>query len=218
MKILSSFWLKMIAITAMTIDHVGMIFFPQYIFLRIIGRLAFPIMAFALTEGYRHTKNHVNYMIRLLIFAVLSAIPFYLLFGTIGDVYFTLFLSLLALYCYEKANNNIWVVLLISMLAIPFDWSIFGVWVTFVFYKARQDTLKMLLWISAMLILFYAGLWIYGLWGNGFGLLKSHLFQVGVLLSLFLIQMYNGKRGPNLQYVFYIYYPFHLLVLYFLIN
>ncbi|MFN2363319.1 MAG: TraX family protein, partial [Halarsenatibacteraceae bacterium] len=78
---MSSFQIKMVAITTMLIDHIGSIIFPEYIILRVIGRLAFPLFAFLITEGYRHTSNINRYLVRLSIFALISQYPFWLAFG-----------------------------------------------------------------------------------------------------------------------------------------
>jgi len=72
--------LKLIALITMIIDHVGAIFFPQYIWLRYIGRLSMPIYAFLLVQGYKHTRSFTRYAIRLAVFALLSEVPYDLLF------------------------------------------------------------------------------------------------------------------------------------------
>lgn len=73
---LSLFHLKCIAITVMTIDHIGALFFPGQIWLRTIGRIAFPIYAFLIANGFLHTHSRSRYLVRLLGFALLSQIPY----------------------------------------------------------------------------------------------------------------------------------------------
>lgn len=68
-KRMSAFTLKLIALVTMIIDHVGAIFFPQFIWLRYIGRLSMPIYAFLLVQGYMHTRNFNRYALRMGIFA-----------------------------------------------------------------------------------------------------------------------------------------------------
>ena len=81
---LDSFTLKMIAIISMLADHIGYIFFPQDMVFRAVGRIAFPIFCFLIIEGFHHTRNHTNYLIRLCIFAIISEIPFDLLRNSYG--------------------------------------------------------------------------------------------------------------------------------------
>ena len=100
---LSGSTLKVIAILAMTVDHIGAFLFPDILWLRYIGRLTFPIMGFFVYEGWRHTRNIRRYGLRLLLFAAVSEIPFNLIHagGLIAPHHqnngFTLLLGLLAL-------------------------------------------------------------------------------------------------------------------------
>ena len=77
---MSAFTLKMIALVTMIIDHVGAVFFPEIIWLRYIGRISMPIYAFLLVQGYQHTRDFKRYVIRMAIFAVVSEVPYDLLF------------------------------------------------------------------------------------------------------------------------------------------
>ena len=104
---INGFTLKWIAIVSMLIDHMGAILFPQYIEMRIVGRLAFPIYCFLLAEGAVHTSNIRRYEIRLLAFACLSDIPFDLaFFGGVTlehqNVFFTLLLGVLVIEQFQK--------------------------------------------------------------------------------------------------------------------
>ena len=96
--------LKIIAIVSMITDHVGFVFFPHELIFRYIGRIAFPIYCFLLTEGFFHTRSIYRYLARMGLFAVLSEIPFnlglyhVLIYRWNINVFFTLFLGLLVMY------------------------------------------------------------------------------------------------------------------------
>ena len=70
--------LKWIAIVTMTIDHIGLILYPEYIVLRYIGRLAFPLFAYLLILGMESTRSVMKYFLRLFSFALISQTPFYI--------------------------------------------------------------------------------------------------------------------------------------------
>ena len=104
---LNSANLKIIAMVTMLIDHVGAVIFPQFIILRIIGRIAFPIFAYELVEGYFHTSNIWRYILRLLVFGVISEFFFDMaFFGYLGpehqNVMFELAFGLILLWLLES--------------------------------------------------------------------------------------------------------------------
>ena len=72
--------LKLLACLTMLIDHIGALFFPQFQWMRIIGRLSFPLYCFLLSEGIHYTRNPMKYGLRLLLVAVLTELPYDLLF------------------------------------------------------------------------------------------------------------------------------------------
>ena len=107
----SSFALKIIAIICMLCDHFGDSIIKSFSFLNVIGRIAFPIFAFQITEGYTHTKDLKKYFKRLIIFAIISQIPFMLFLSTFTssytlNIFFTLLLGLLSIYIYNKIPNK----------------------------------------------------------------------------------------------------------------
>lgn len=107
---MSAFVLKIIAYITMFIDHLGYVVNNgKFSYFNFIGRLAFPIFAFQISEGYIHTKNLKKYFFRLLLFALVSQIPFILFVSTVTksfslNVFFTLLLGLLAIFVYEKVQ------------------------------------------------------------------------------------------------------------------
>ncbi len=81
---MSSFWIKIIATITMLIDHIGFVLFPENILLRIIGRVSMPLFAFQIAVGFEKTKSREKYILRMLIFALVSQIPFSLMYDTQG--------------------------------------------------------------------------------------------------------------------------------------
>ena len=121
---LTNFQLKIIALVTMIIDHAGMIFQGyndwDLSWMRLIGRISFPIFAFLISEGCRHTKNMKKYMLRLLIFAVIIHLAFalkdvlaYFLSTDLGsfgflpnlNIFFTLFFGVTSVFFYEKIDG-----------------------------------------------------------------------------------------------------------------
>lgn len=207
MKILNTFTLKMIAIISMLIDHVGYIFFPSVMMFRIIGRLAFPIFAYVLAEGFVYTKDVKKYLLRLGLFALLSEIPYDLAFkGSMlefshQNVFFTLFFGVLMLYAMSRVKNIFiqYATVLVALLVCQFlhtDYSSIGVLLVFVFYVFRQRTVEKLLIVGFIFL---------GLTGD---------LQLYALLALLLIVLHNGEQGPKMKAFFYLFYPAHLLILY----
>src|SRR5258706_14601073 len=111
---MSSFQIKLLAIIFMLIDHIGLYFFPQIILLRAIGRLSFPLFAWLIASGAIHTSSINFYLKRLFIFGCISQIPFILVNRFFNpnfwelNIFFTLFLGLLAIkFLKEKRNNSV---------------------------------------------------------------------------------------------------------------
>lgn len=214
---LDNFTLKLIAIISMTLDHIGYIFVPTdataYLALRGIGRVAFPIFCFLIVEGFHHTKSPVNYLVRLLIFAFLSEIPFDLAFfnktfdWNHQNVFFTLAIGLACLFCLEEMKIKRWyAVFLLLLFAISYfincDYGTGGVLLICMFYFTGNSKDKF--WMQFIL----AGLIFY---------LFYNVAELCGLIAIILIFFYNGKRGYNkAQWLFYFFYPLHLIILHFI--
>jgi hypothetical protein len=201
----------------MIIDHYGAIFQNGVNIYRIIGRIAFPVYCFLLVEGYFHTREVKKYGKRLLLFAVISEIPFDLAFyGKVGfahqNIFFTLFIGLAAIYFIENKEgkysfNNSIVIAAAGILAmvLSVDYNIMGVIYILSFYFTRNFPRN-------KQILYMAGIMLFT------NLMSSPLQQFS-LLALPLIYFYNGELGQKnkfLQIMFYAAYPLHLLLFYFL--
>ena len=202
--------LKWIAVLTMIIDHVGAILFPDQIWMRIIGRVAFPVYAYCLAEGFRHTGNYRRYLGRLALFALLSEIPFDLAFYGVPfsfahqNVFFTLTLGLILLraleLCREQLLFGAGAFVLLGLLAevLHTDYGAEGLLMVFAFYLAQQGTSPWIGWGIFVLI-------------NLFGYVGG--LQWAAILALLPIGLYNGKAGKKKQRFFYWIYPLHLLLL-----
>lgn len=219
--------LKLIAIITMLIDHVGAIFYPNVIIFRMIGRLAFPIFAFLIAQGYFYTKNIKKYLLRLTIFAFISEIPYDLAFSSKNvmvdfqqqNVIFTLLIGLFSIIIYEylKDKNKFLAfvsVFTLSLIAffLKTDYYMFGVLSVFSCYYFK-DNMKDL----SFYIIYLNGLLFLAIWaGDNYRSNPLNFVQLLAPLSLIFIKYFNGKKGYSLKYFFYLFYPLHLLTLYFL--
>ena len=208
---LSQEGLKAIACAAMLLDHVGAVFFPQNLWLRVIGRVAFPIYCFLLAEGVRHTQNPLRYGLRLLIGLVLAEIPFDLaLFGEISfahqSVMFTLLLAFLAIQAAKHFSGPMRFLGLIPILLaelLQTDYGAMGVLTAVLFYITRDMEEKNLLQSLGLLAL-------------GISVFTTSFIQPLAVLAMIPISMYSGKKSTGsraLQWAFYLFYPLHLLIL-----
>lgn len=217
--------LKIIAIVTMLIDHIGAVLFPEVMILRIIGRLAFPIFTYLIVEGFFHTRDVKKYLIRLFIFGLISEVPFDLanfdtpLYMGYQNVFFNLALGLLAITIFERYKEKSLVLasfslILIMVIATMFntDYNFLGILCVFVFYRFRDDTMmKYKLFIALMTLPSILG--AVSLISIGEPLFIGIFIQAFAVLAIIPIQLYNGEKGLNLKYMFYAFYPVHLLVL-----
>lgn len=250
--------LKAIAIISMLIDHIGAIFIPGntpvYMVFRGIGRLAFPIFAFLIVEGFYHTRSVKKYLLRLGSFALISEIPFDLAFyrclgyGDIlaqiktvfqtassknynneynnikrlmltqlmerQNIFFTLFLGLLLITLMNRVETyfkkKIFIAILIDILLIAVfcfaaymlntDYDYAGILTIASFYILRRDNIALTI----------ALLFIFG-YILGHGQLTVSILAV---FSMPAIVLYNGKKGKDIKYLFYAFYPVHLSLLF----
>lgn len=218
--------LKGIAAALMLTDHVGAILLPEAPVLRCVGRLAFPIFAFFIAEGYAHTRNFGRYFRRLAILAVVSEIPFNLENGAVFDltrqnVLFTFCLALLTLRGLEALGRERgfgrWagcgLVLAAGFAAGELLRTDYGGWgvVTVALLQLCRDGKYAKLWLLLAMA---------AVNGLGMGSLTMPVFggempiQIFAVAALPVIWLYNGQAGPKgLRRAFYVFYPAHLLVL-----
>lgn len=191
----------------MALDHTGAVLYPSQIWLRCLGRIAFPIFCFLIVEGFFHTHDVRRYMGRLGIFALISEIPYDLAFRGVPleyahqNVFFTLLIGIGMMVLLER--NREWpvkaVILLLAMwlaVLIRSDYNFRGVLLIFVFY------------------IFHESRWLAVTAGGFWNFLYQGVIQKYGVLSVLPLALYNGERGRKMKYFFYIFYPAHLLLLY----
>ena len=203
--------LKWLAIITMTLDHIGLVLYPQYTVLRYVGRLAFPLFAYLLVLGVESTRNLRSYFNRLILFAIVSQIPFALANGVQPweklNIFFTLALGLVTVYLMDMNSPFIFIPLAASFL--PVDYGVYGTATVLFFYLLRRD------WKVGTSLFVLVNVVLYVIEPN---------YQPLALLALPLILLHNSG-GLNLggsgkaqtvfkKYFFYVYYPLHLLVLF----
>ncbi len=202
------------------------------IIFRLIGRIAFPIFCFLLIQGYLHTKDDkkrlLKYWARLLMFAIISEIPFNLLnSGKISNIYyqnvfFTLFLGLSSLCVFEYLKPHSKILSILSIVCINLfavalrtDYCMLMMLFIYSIYFYVKSQKESILWISFSCIAVLEVI-EYIPW-NDISVLSILPIYWGILLAIPFISNYNGQLGKKskfLKYLFYSYYPLHLMVLY----
>ena len=237
---ISSVGLHIFAMIFMLMDHMWATVFTNTQWLTQVGRLAFPIFAFMIVDGYTHTKNLKKYVIRLLAFALISEIPFNLMTG--GRVFyyvhqnvlwtFLIGIGLMHLNELARKKGKLWLTALTAVSTVALGY-ILG-YITFVDYNAAGI-------LTVLLFYFFRGRkwWcmlgqLAGLYYINVELLQGLYFEVELfghnfeivqqgiaVLSLVFIWLYKGRQGKKskvFQYFCYAFYPAHMLILWIIMN
>ncbi len=246
---MSTFTLKIIACITMLIDHITVLFVPEdygylfhldigsyerditlYVIGRVIGRIAFPLFAFLIVQGFFHTRNVKKYMLRLAIFALISEIPYDFAMWGFPDpkfiffrqnIFFTLLLGLIAITCLDwiqknyknkiqggmnSQNARFFTNLYSSIVIIAASVSLILINGSYLEYGYGV----------LVIIGFYFGYRSKWVTLIIFILLTGFLcgdIQFMAILAAPFIHLYNGEKGPSYKYAFYLFYPIHLVVL-----
>ncbi len=216
---LSGNQLKLIAMAAMTCDHVGLYLLPQLPLLRILGRLALPIYAYMIAEGCRYTHDRGRYLGRLALLALVCQVVYFFAMGSLYQcILVTFSLSVVLIWGLERAGEGgpgekllaaagvlgVWFLCEILPRALPagdfaIDYGFFGVLLPVLVYFGRDKRKKL-----ALLTL---GLCLLGIACGG--------VQWWALAAVPLMACYSGRRGSwRMGSLFYLYYPAHLVVIY----
>lgn len=237
--------LKLIALISMLMDHTAAVVFPclmikhevycidfsveyasmalsqggagwLYILYQVmrrgIGRLAFPVYCFLLVEGFERTRSRARYACRLFLFALISEVPFDLAFHARSvfvyyqNVFFTLLLGFLMMWAMKALEERALMPLLRwAGTGFAFLAAAFAAEAIYCDYGANGIT------AIALLYLFRKNKW-----RQIFAGIIAFLWEITAPLAFLFIGLYDGKRGLRLKYVFYLFYPLHLLILYYI--
>ncbi len=245
---MSSNILKLIACFTMLLDHTGYMMIANGVgdydialLLRLLGRISFPIFAFLISEGFKHTKNVVYYTARLFIAGIISEIPFNLCFhGKLIyrdslNIMFTFAISLVMLIftdmCIKSQRKEIRLFFFLPLMAacyfadsLSVDYGYFAILLVFLFYISDSNSISKKLILVPILLLFSARMIILAFLKMDSATLWQQM-QLFSALSFIPIVFYNGKSGSSSrtkgvrkvkQYLFYLFYPAHLIALYFI--
>ena len=226
--------LRLIAIVLMVSDHIWATYMSFGNWMTYIGRMAFPIFAFQIAEGFVHTKNFKKYALRLLGFALITELPFNLFYSSRWfnpyhqNVLFTFLLGLMAIKVIDNLKKNhrakdialsvLWLLLIVIASVIGFvDYGLNGVLMVVLFYIFRDFPFAWVLQLIAMVcinVIFFEGQVIpTEIFGN-YVEIPTQAFAV---FSLIPIWLYGGRKGMSnkaLQYGSYAFYPVHMIILY----
>lgn len=245
---LTSSALKLIALVSMIVDHIGAFIVKNYVIkagffsqttvdmlndwkqenaflyygyhtMRGVGRLAFPIYCFLLVEGFKYTKNRTKYCLRLLIFAIISEIPFDLAFKGVWwypsyqNVFFTLLLGFIGMWSMDVimkklSNEDLWpyikiclcIVIVALLMGVGYflktDYNMYGVMTIMIMYMLRHSVVSESI-MGGLVLCFMSG------------------SEWPVIFAVPLMLLYNGKKGNGPKYLFYLAYPLHIIIIYF---
>lgn len=231
---LTSNMLRLIAVLLMVSDHIWATYMSFGDWMTYIGRMAFPIFAFQIAEGFVHTKNFKKYALRLLGFALISEIPFNFFYSSRWfnpyhqNVLFTLLLGLMAIKVIDNLKKNhtpkdiglsvLWLLLIVIGSVIGFvDYGFNGVLMVVLFYVCRDFPFAWVLQLIGMVcinVIFFEGQVIPT---EIFGNYVEIPIQAFAVFALIPIWLYGGRKGMSnkaLQYGFYAFYPVHMIILY----
>lgn len=231
---MTSFWLHIFAMFFMLLDHTWGFGLVSNDIFTCIGRIAFPIFAFMIVEGYFKTSNLKKYVGRLFIFALISEIPFNLMLGSrvfypvAQNVLWTFLIGIGLIWLMEKVKDKniaIRALMLILVIILAFilgtatfcDYHYAGVFMVLVFYFFRGK--KWYLMLAQLICLYYINTEMVGGFEYVFTLFEQevHLLRQSLsLIALIPIWLYNGKQGyynKYIKYLYYSFYPCHIMLL-----
>ena len=196
--------LKVIAIIAMTADHASTFFLAEvtviYAICQFFGNFTIVIMCFFIVRGLRYTRSVLNYALRLLVWAMISEVPFYLLFGMRLNILFTLLASLLIILLIDRKGWPLGIAALMLFFPLSWicDWSIIAPVFTVIYYVLQKRHIEKL---SLLLI---PASYVVG---------TISIFLAALLVYLMMGKASENRKGRIPGIVFYAYYSVHLIII-----
>lgn len=203
---MSSSMIKAVAIITMIIDHIGIVFFPQIVVFRIIGRIALPLFAWQLSISVDKTHDMKKLLNRIFLFSMISQVPYFILFGNGLNIFFSFTLSIITLIFYKKEKLAGYFALVASIIisqATNLEYGWYAIMMVFLFYCFKNDIRKSVLAQVVLNIVYF---------------LIFPSIQPYALLSFLIIGLYNNEKGKlyNCRLAMYSIYPLHMILLIFL--
>ena len=221
-KYLNGNILKIIALITMTVDHIGYNICDNNLIMRGIGRIAFPIFAYMIAEGCKYTRNRKKHLLTISLCGICFQTVYSLIYQSFYlNIFITFTFSVILIYTFDCINKEkpssfmpfltaiITTVIITVILPkinenICVDYGLIGVLIPLLIYISENPKSK--------LIILSVGLILNCINFEDFTFMPIKLAALGAVI---LLTFYNGERGKlNLKYLFYIYYPLHLAVIY----
>lgn len=196
-------FLKIIAVLTMLIDHVGLFLFPNIIVLRLIGRISFPIFAYHIAVGFNNTSSINRYLKRLLIFALISQIPYSIAIGGF-NIFFVLLLGLLVIKYYEEGNKEKLILIFIGVFILEgtlgFSYGLYGVFLP-LFFHIYYDNIRSFTMVFIIMNIVYC-------------FSRGQFYQIFSLFAIPIIYTQWKYKIQFNRYFYYSFYPVHIFILY----
>ncbi len=200
--------MQLLAMLTMLIDHVGKAFFPDQIEWQVIGRIAFPIYAYCIVMGYHHTKNLKNYLFRLFLIALVSQLPYMLVFSTLGlNVVGSLLIALMVIVALDRYKGFLQAIIIVGtaglmLEALSFSYGIYGLLLVLVYRYSGKNALIYLHFFLNIIFMYLNG-WIIGM----YNIIPTILIVYFPLFYVFIEKIHIPR------WLWRSFYPVHLTIL-----
>ncbi|MEH1837331.1 MAG: TraX family protein [Nostoc sp.] len=202
----SAFNIKILAAVFMVMDHVCYLLMPELRILHLVGRFSFPLFAWLLVEGEKHTHNVYRYGRRLLITAIISQPTYTIVFQSLSlNILFTLFLGLVMLRLIKRYSQLWQQLVIIGLCAVVaeglgIEYRVYGIAV--IFLMSLIEKLKPRVWLLYWCFFHFILVTLF----------ISDIVQYWAIIAGFIVFKFNGKQGLRARW-FYMFYPAHLIIL-----